>query len=45
MDYDEKYNRITYRFTPGVTAGAHVFHLEVSDGMGNKRIWEKNFTR
>ncbi|MDX2070429.1 MAG: M23 family metallopeptidase, partial [Haliscomenobacter sp.] len=45
MDYDEKYNRITYRFTPRVTAGAHVFHLEVSDGMGNKRVWEKNFTR
>ena len=45
MDYDEKYDRITYRFTPRVTAGAHVFYLEVSDGMGNKRIWEKNFTR
>lgn len=45
MDYDEKYDRITYRFTPRVTPGAHVFHLEVSDGMGNKRIWEKNFTR
>ena len=45
MDYDEKYDRITYRFTPRVTAGAHVFHLEVSDGMGNKRVWEKNFTR
>jgi Peptidase family M23 len=45
MDYDEKYDRITYRFTPRVAAGAHVFHLEVSDGMGNKRVWEKNFTR
>ncbi len=45
MDYDEKYDRITYRFTPRVTSGAHIFHLEVSDGMGNKRVWEKNFTR
>lgn len=45
MDYDEKYDRITYRFTPRVAPGAHVFHLEVWDGMGNKRIWEKNFTR
>lgn len=45
MDYDQKYDRITYRFTPRVTPGAHVFHLEVWDGMGNKRVWDKNFTR
>lgn len=45
MDYDEKYDRITYRFTPKVSAGPHLFHLEVWDGMGNKRTWERNFTR
>jgi hypothetical protein len=45
MDYDEKYDRITYRFTPRVSAGQHVFRLAVWDGLGNRRIWEKNFTR
>ncbi|AEE50866.1 M23 family metallopeptidase [Haliscomenobacter hydrossis] len=45
MDYDQKYDRITYRFTPRVVPGSHVFHLEVWDGMGNKRVWDKNFTR
>ncbi len=45
MDYDEKYDRITYRFDQRVAPGAHVFHLEVWDGLGNKRIWEKNFSR
>jgi len=45
MDYDQKYDRITYRFTPRVVPGPHAFHLEVWDGMGNKRVWDKNFTR
>ena len=45
MDYDQKYDRITYRFTPRVIPGPHAFHLEVWDGMGNKRVWDKNFTR
>ncbi len=45
MEHDGKSDRLTYRFDEHVGPGQHQFRLEVSDALGNKRVWERAFKR
>jgi len=45
MQYDAKYDMLTYYFDERVGRGNHTFKLIVKDGVGNQKDFEANFSR
>jgi hypothetical protein len=45
MEYDLKYDLLSYDFDERVAKGKHNFSLEVTDDRGNQTVFERSFTR
>ena len=45
MEYDAKNDLLIHRFDGRIPAGKHTLRLEVSDHVGNKKVYEREFTR
>ena len=44
MEYDAKNDLLIHRFDGRIPAGQHTLRLEVSDHVGNKKVYEREFT-